>query len=369
MFGYSRQIGIALGGVVLLSSLVRAMEPTNNAALVHWQAFAQLPAGDDQSSELLVGAATVALDERTAKLVSDSTAALTAMRRAATKPTCDWGLDFDAGPHMVMPHLAKTRQMARYACLHARHQVANGQTDAALDTIRDTFVLARHAGADDVIISVLVQNAIERLVIETVCHELPSFDREQLDELAAAVDSLPRGSSLTAALKTEADVFLGWARRVVNASKTDEEAVQQLRSIVLPADDRIPATVQRELIKKWLEGTAKDYVELREIFELPGTEFQPRWDALIKRVREENPYSSMVLPGMDGIRASRDRDTVTWALFRAAIAVQRDGPATLASIKDPFNNGPFTYEKLPNGFRISSKLQFRDSPMQLTVGH
>ncbi len=241
----------------------KTAEPTKNAALAYWQAFALLPTVDKDLDKLVIEAPTVKLDDRTKELVKKSKTALTCMRRAASLPACDWGLEFSAGPHMVMPHLSKPRQLARYACLHAR----------------------------------------------------------------------------------------------------------QLRNIVVPADEAPGGKdVTRKQIAKWLDGTTKDYDEIHAIFDLPNDEFQPRWDALVKRIRAENPYSSVVLPALKNVREVRDRGTATWALFRTAIAVQRDGKERLATIKDPFGDGPFQYKKLPAGFRLTSKFSFRGKQAELTVG-
>ncbi|MAD80693.1 MAG: hypothetical protein CMJ50_07615 [Planctomycetaceae bacterium] len=360
---------LALCGVFLFAASAKSAEPTENAALAYWQAFALLPTVDKDLDKLVSEAPTVKLDDRTKELVKKSKASLACMRRAASLPACDWGLEFSAGPHMVMPHLSKARQMARYACLHARQQLADGQPDKALKTIRDVFVLARHSGADDMLISILVQYAVEQIVIDTVSQELPNFDAKQLDVLAGYLDALPEGGSMTESLRQEQRVYVEWARRVVQNAKSDSEAVRQLRNIVVPADEAPGGKdVTRKQIAKWLDGTTKDYDEIHAIFDLPNDEFQPRWDTLVKRIRVENPYSSAVLPALKNVREVRDRSTATWALFRTAIAVQRDGKERLATIKDPFGGGPFQYKKLPAGFRLTSKFNFRGKQAELTVG-
>ena len=71
---------------------------------------------------------------------------------------------------------------------------------------------------------------------------------------------------------------------------------------------------------------------------------------------------------MTSVRDARDRSTTRWALFRAAIAIQRDGEEQLASSKDPFGAGPFKYEKLPAGFRLTSQFNFRGKQVELRVG-
>jgi hypothetical protein len=156
---------------------------------------------------------------------------------------------------------------------------------------------------------------------------------------------------------------------VVSGAESDREAAEQLRDMVVPKDQAPDVTnVTREQISKWLDGTTKDYEELQAIFDLPEDKFQPRWDALMERISAGNPFSNVVLPSVKSLREVRDRRTADWALFRAAIAIQRDGEARAASTKDPFGDGPFQYTELEKGFRVTSQLKFRGKDVELTVG-
>jgi hypothetical protein len=371
MMFYARRFMTAcvLLGLLAPNGTARAAESDENAALVYWQAFALLPAVDDELEQLIKDAPTVNLDQRTEKLVQSSNSALVCMRRAVLMPNLQWGLDYSAGPHMVMPHLSKARQMTRYACLHARQQLADENPDGALETLRDTLVMGRHVGSDNVLISLLVQYAVERIVIDTACQELTRFDDQQLDTLTEYLDALPDGGSVTESMKMEKRTYIGWARRVVREATSDQEAAGQLHDIVVPQDQAPDvAGITRTQISQWLDQTAKDYDEILAIVNLPDREFQPRWDSLLARIKQEKSYSSVVLPALKQVRMARDRQAAMWALFRAAVAVERDGAQRLDSINDPFGSGPFGYEKLPAGFRLTSQYKYRDQPVQLTVG-
>jgi hypothetical protein len=93
-----------------------------------------------------------------------------------------------------------------------------------------------------------------------------------------------------------------------------------------------------------------------------------KWEALLRRIRAENPYSSMVLPALKRVCEVRDKNKAIWALFRAAIIVSRDGIERLPDLKDPFGDGPFKYKKTPTGFRLRSQLVYRGKQVELTVG-
>jgi len=56
------------------------------------------------------------------------------------------------------------------------------------------------------------------------------------------------------------------------------------------------------------------------------------------------------------------------ALFKAAVAVARGGPAALKDVKDPFGDGPFAYKAADGGFELTSKLRFNGEPVSQAVG-
>lgn len=348
---------------------VAAEESTPNAALAYWQAFATLPTTNKEQDEVL-SQVTSPLDKHAAALIEKGQGSMKSFHRATAMPNCDWGLEFSAGPHMVMPHLSKARQMARFAALHARKQFADGNQDAALETLGDLFVMTRHTGGDSVLISLLVQYAIESMTFELTAYHLLDLDDAQLDRLSHRLDSLPKGGSIRQSLELEQEIYIGWARRVIREAEGDTEAVRQLRDVVAGGDDAespVPE-VTREQIAGWLDETWKDYEEIQQLYDLPSDEFEERWKKLQDRIKDTNPFSNLVLPGLKRIREVSDKQTAAWALFRAAIAVARDGVDSLASVKDPFGDGPFKYTKLAGGFRLTSQYKFRGEPVELTVG-
>ena len=352
------------------SVAVAGEESCPNAALAYWQAFAMLPPTDKDQDKVLSSALTAPLDKHASALIKQSQGSMKALRRATAMSHCDWGLDFSAGPHVVMPHLSKARQMARFAALHARKQFADGNADTALDVVGDIFVMSRHAGGDDVLISVLVQYAVESVGFGLVAPNLPNLDRDQIDSLSRQLDALPDGGSLLGALKLEQKIYVGWARQVIQNAESAAEAIRQLRTLTEENHESDPdlPDITREQISVWLDGTTKDYEEIFELYDLPPEAFEARWAKLLKRIEASNPFSNTVLPGLKGVRNARDKNAANWALFRAAIGVARDGVDSLASVKDPFGDGPFKYTKLAGGFRLTSQYRFRGEPVELTVG-
>ena len=83
-----------------------------NAALQYWQAFAhmpQIPPPGDSGA-----------DPDEAKLVQSGKDALLYLHRGAAVKNCDWGLHREDGPYLLLPHLAKGRDLGRLAAMKVR---------------------------------------------------------------------------------------------------------------------------------------------------------------------------------------------------------------------------------------------------------
>ena len=93
--------------------------PTANAALRYWRAFDALSGLSKEQEKIVEEWRSTPLDQASAALVRDS-AALKGLHQGAKAPCCDWGLNYDDGVGMLMPHLARARTLARLACLRAR---------------------------------------------------------------------------------------------------------------------------------------------------------------------------------------------------------------------------------------------------------
>jgi hypothetical protein len=88
----------------------------------------------------------------------------------------------------------------------------------------------------------------------------------------------------------------------------------------------------------------------------------------VERTEHEHPAAKLLLPAMQKVVTAKRRSEARMAMLLAAIAVVEGGEEKLASLNDPFGDGPFTYRKLDNGFELSSKLQQNDKPVTLVIG-
>jgi hypothetical protein len=116
-----------------------------------------------------------------------------------------------------------------------------------------------------------------------------------------------------------------------------------------------------------LEALGPFYAEQRRLVGLPRDQFLAQWPAAQAK-QSANPVARVMLPATTKIVDARDRYRARFAMFRAAVAVVRDGQGALAKHPDPFGSGPFEYKALPQGFELRSKMTYEGKPVTLTVG-
>jgi hypothetical protein len=357
----------------------RQPQPTplgQNAALWYWQAFAHMARLDDEQRKLLSAPpAAPAPGAEAAALADAGKDALLYLHRGAAIPACDWGLHPEDGPYLLLPHLAKGRDLARLACLRARGEFARGDGPAGVDDAADTLVMARHLSADlTAIITYLVQLGVERISIEAVAPHLAGLDKASLDRLDQRLAALPPGGSLEACMRVERDAFIDWAishlRQMKDQDPWKEKVLQPMSSSPeSPTDvDAIVAACggTRQGVLKALEGLRPYYDELARLLPLPRDQFRARLADLEKRM-EGNPIARAVMPSMQRVydRDAAGRTRLT--LLKAAIAVVRAGPEKARDFKDA-SGASIEYQATPDGFELRSKVVDEDQPVVLKVG-
>ena len=251
-----------------------------------------------------------------------------------------------------------------------RHQIADGQVTDAIQTIRDTLILARHVASDAVIVSVLVQHSIEAMVYRAVCLELTKLDATAIDALAKALETLPKSSTFADALRQEPVAYANWARRITlsmgNAAETFDE-FQRIGETNLRIADRDALTEAQ--LRQWIDQLEADYAQAREILALEdAAEFRRRWQTFRRQLRQQSPISAITMPALDRLRLAQDRRAVMDRLFRAGLMVQRNGEQALRQFKDPATGRSFEMRRAAYGWLIQSDFQYDGSPVQLQVG-
>jgi hypothetical protein len=347
-------------------------ELSPNAALQYWQAFSFLPTLDAAGEKALAESGTIAItDPAVEKLLGSSHQSLMFLYRAAPLKQCDWGLDYNDGISMLMPHLAKSRDLARLAALDARRAFENRNWKAGRRDMASMFVLARHVGRDPVMIALLVRLGIEGMAVDTVAPYVPDIKASH-SEAVAMFEAMPPAVTLVQSIQFEKKWFAGWIVPKLRAEeKRSPGAGMTLWKNLLEGPDT-PASLKEiksldEAIKL-LEEMLPTYDELARYAAMPNDQFDAQYPAYKQKVKAQFPLTALLLPSIDTLRAKEQRHQARMAMLLAGIAVAESGPEKLKDIKDPFGSGPFEYKALNSGFELKSKLQYEGQPVTLTIG-
>ena len=228
---------LALGAAVLGGTPAMAQE--TNAALRYWQAWsvmspeisrvwAGVPGRDFGSPEATFDADARAMLERHGYTIG-------VLRRASALHRSDFGMEWELGIEMLLPHLSKVRDGANLLLAHARLAFDNGDRSEAAAALAAALRIAEHNAQDGVVISSLVSMAIaaqcERLVSYTLgAGGFEEADRREIASALARFQSVDP-FRLGLALDHERTHFVAWIRKAVEARDFDA-----LRSMFDPND-------------------------------------------------------------------------------------------------------------------------------------
>jgi hypothetical protein len=349
-----------------------------NAAVQYWQAIAQMPALDKDQEKLLLedwndvaAWQSIPLDPAAQKLIADSHNSLLYLHRGARLKRCDWGLDYRDGISLLMPHLAKSRDLARLASLRARSNFEQSNWKMARNDTTAIMALARHVGRDPIMISMLVRIGLEGIVVDLVAPYVPELKASHADAVAM-FNGMPRAATLQESIRSEKEHMARWIVQKLR----DEEQRQPgaglklwqnfLQGSEVPPSVREPKGIDETLVL--MDKLLPVYDDLARLVALPNDQFDAEYPAIKQKTKDENPLAGTLLPAIDQIRAKEQRSQVRLAMLLAAIAFVEGGDAKLQQIKDPFGDGPFEYKALDQGFELRSKLTYEDKPVTLVVG-
>jgi hypothetical protein len=345
-----------------------------NAALQYWKAFASLPEPEEgQRYAILAALKKGEVDESLEKVLKSSKSALRELHKAAAVKECHWAFSREEGPNAIVPHLSKAREIACVACLRAMVSFQQDNAAEAIEDIDAVLTLGRHCSTDEIIISLLVDYAIEQVAIETAATSLPSLDTDQLEALAQRLEALPPQPSMFDAVVAENEMYVGWLRRLLSTEDGKTELIKLFDSMAKDAVDDIRKHSREELLEavKQLQGF---YDRLAKVIALPPDRVKQAEERLLANPGVDGParqYALTICPAISSARMAEAKHQTLLALLKAAIAVQQDGPEALEkdACRDPFGKGPFTYTKTESGFKLqSSFVDSKGQPVSLTVG-
>jgi hypothetical protein len=178
----------AEAAVVLQSVLPPVLPAGDNAAPLYLQAFGLLEADKalrNEKSPLEQATVADVGTEEVAAILARHAATLDLLRRATAKPGCrfdrDWSrISWDT----LLPEPQAMRQAARLLILAARREAADGDVATALADVIRVHRLAGHVAAEPIVISGLVDLAIDAMALETLAEILPRATAEDAAALA-----------------------------------------------------------------------------------------------------------------------------------------------------------------------------------------
>ncbi len=352
--------------------------PMNAADLYH-RAFDLLPEKDSKVLSAL----------REDQIRTDNSALLSIMDRAApalehmhsaTKlADCDWNVSFsETGFMEAMKVHSKARLLAVLANTRARLALLQGRLGDALDDQVAMLALARHVGQGRLYISLLVQFPIEGMAIASAAPTLPRQDRTALEKAITRIDSMPESVTMSDVTRAEKVYFLD-ANRAGAMQVSPADLPQYIRTTyegelgeaILARTEGDPA-----LLVALIDQSGPAFDEMAAIWALPPARIDPAVAEFRARYAETNPMALSILEQSARIRPAWQRSVAQRALFRAALAIAAGGAQQLASVPDPFGDGPFQYRSFAGGFELTSVYEamtfdgaaFSRRPVRLVVG-
>ncbi len=369
-----------------------------NAAVIYWTAFAALPTMTQEQRDKLTTAAKATSepipDEVRANLPQYETA-LHEMHRAVQCEACDWQLDYTAGPHLLLPHLQHARDLAWVALVRARVRFAAGENEAAVNDVLDVLRMGRDCGRSPVIISMLVDVAIERLTFEVLAGHLSQLTPDQLSQLPQQLQALPPTATAAEGFRKESEMFGGWVgRRIeaeaaeINDPKAGARILEVIQVEVRLGDDRTAYTSseakqRRELVQSLtveeLRSSVRrlqaDYEDLAKIADLPYAERGPKqvaFEAGLTQSRKLATRDDLVrhlsvqfIPSYKQISQRMDELHVRRALLDLAIQVQLHGPDVLRTA--PIHGTTVEHHQTDAGFELRYQIPGSDKAETLRI--
>jgi hypothetical protein len=353
---------LSLGGAnVVVGEELR--DPKLNAALQYWIAFAQLPRTGDK---VFVEEAGERLSDVTRSHVV-WTFGLPFLRRGAAMPYCEWGLNDDDGPGMLLPHLSKARHLARIAAFRFQSLAEDGKANEGVDDLAASFAFSRHVASGGVCISFSVHTGIDNVLIERSAFFLPQLDKAHLKQLAEALDRLPRQSVTSAdAIRSEKRVFGGWMKTHFLAEVEKQGICNAAR--MLGVKEPALAGMTKEELQAQLGELDRFYDQLTDLHALPMLEYEkkaPEWEASLQK---SGPLARLCLPTLSRVRGQEAGMLTRLQMYRAAIEVLLEGQGALARYPDPYDGKLFACMATPDGFELTSNLKVIEKAVTVTVG-
>ncbi len=358
-----------------------------NPALLYWQAAAALPNRADQDHLFTNEWRGRTLDARFEAQIATYDNAFKLLRQAARQTVpCDWGYDLTEGPTLLLPGLAKSKLLAQSARLRVRWHAEHGRADDARDDLLAAFVLARQVSRDGILISALVQIAIENILASGIAENWFRLPPDTLQQILDGIAAAPPRGTIMDCVAAERVSFKEWHTRRIQefrASAGSEAAAMEKTRELLHAvlngggEAPDPASPTPEAIIESAGGTTAGllrqlgeldalYDEASALMSVPYDRFVPGIKAFNDKVaKHPNLFVHLFFPVFEKCRLKEFAVQTKLAMLRAAFGYLRSGQAGLDRVPDPVFNEPFrfgrfAFDGVDRGFQLISRFRYAD---------
>lgn len=276
-----------------------------NPALLYWQAAAQLP---NLSTEQVTDLRQIATGKKSVTAAQwkdlgfDFTEKFLLKASESTAP-CDWGLLWELGPETTMPHISKMMEMVNIALGEAEFQLTRGDVAQGQRWLLAAHRMARHAGSDDILLSYLVQCAMEQNTLRCTARHCIEWRAPVRQAYQAKLKQLPPLHSLQQAYDGEGR-FATWLNEFVH--KSAAERVAELKTLAsmetqrngkgLSRDetDELMALQDPAKLQKALDDLRAAHHKVHEILGKPWAIAHPELMALRKDIERRGSILSLL---------------------------------------------------------------------------
>lgn len=285
--------------------------PTSrNAALLYYRAWRVANFMFDQFADTNWRPDDPALPPEVVTILDDNQDIIERLLRAASQPTADWGLQYEQGQDMLLPHLGRMQQTATMLAADAHRFTINDLPDVAAHRIAAIYGCALHLRSDRTNLSTIISIKTAALANAEVLRLIESgtMSPGARDTLLAALSRFDANDpfAMRAAVITDGRYFTRWLE--VETAGKGKRAGHRLAQIFLqtgPVDDNKKRAFAAKL-RTMDQAAANDAInKLRNYHEQAGTiwiepDAPEQLDALEERIAsgEFGPLSLVYAPSL-----------------------------------------------------------------------
>jgi hypothetical protein len=384
-----KRIVLTAAWLVLAAITLSAAEPRFrtdiNPALRYYQSYLEAPKLDEADHQYLFvnDWRGKPLDEKFGQLIARYDYQFRILREAVpAEAPCDWGIDLTEGPDALLTGLAPAKVAAQVARLRVMWHLQHGRQEEARKDLVAAFVLGRRLSRDGVLISALVQIAIENIIGSIVAENFHRWEPATLSKLIEELEGSPARGTIAQCVRAEKLAFHDWLLRKAEETRKESAgnealALAGIRSVLArTADDSNAEAGFADRVIGAAGGTSEGVVRLirelepfydrvAELMTLPHGPFETGLTTFMAEVRQNaNPLVPKLFVIFEKCRAREFARLTNLAMLRAAAVYKLEGESGLKNVKDPVTGKPFAFRRFvfegeDRGFELKSDYEGR----------